>query len=244
MYEIDKKKFGAFVAALRKEKGYTQKELGEKLFLSDKAISKWETGVSIPDTAMLVPLAEILEVSVTELLRCEKGQETMDETQVEELVQTAIRYSDKQETGFWRNGALWKGIYLACLVLGGVLLLVGAQKGNGRVTPFVLGAVFGGYYCWFSRAKLPSYYDAHKISGVADGVFRMNIPGLYFNNSNWPYIVLVIRIWACLSMSVYPLISLLMGRFAWWSQVEPYVYLTTLLGGLFVPAYVVGKKYQ
>ena len=39
MFEIDKKKFGAFVAELRKEKGYTQKELAEKLFISDKAIS-------------------------------------------------------------------------------------------------------------------------------------------------------------------------------------------------------------
>ena len=46
MYEIDNQKFGRFVAALRKEKGYTQKELAEKLFLSDKAISKWERGVS------------------------------------------------------------------------------------------------------------------------------------------------------------------------------------------------------
>ena len=46
MYEIDKSKFGAFVAQLRKEKGYTQKELAAKLFISDKAVSKWETGVS------------------------------------------------------------------------------------------------------------------------------------------------------------------------------------------------------
>lgn len=46
MYEIDNQKFGAFVAMLRKEKGYTQKELAERLFLSDKAVSKWERGVS------------------------------------------------------------------------------------------------------------------------------------------------------------------------------------------------------
>ena len=46
MFNIDKKKFGAFVAALRKEKGITQKELSEQLCISDKAVSKWETGVS------------------------------------------------------------------------------------------------------------------------------------------------------------------------------------------------------
>ena len=46
MFEIDKQKLGAFVAGLRREKGYTQKELADRLFISDKAVSKWETGVS------------------------------------------------------------------------------------------------------------------------------------------------------------------------------------------------------
>ena len=46
MFEIDKKKFGAFIAAVRKEKGFTQKDLAQQLFVSDKAVSKWETGVS------------------------------------------------------------------------------------------------------------------------------------------------------------------------------------------------------
>ncbi len=46
MFEIDKKQFGAFVAQLRKEKGLTQKELAQALYLSDKAVSKWETGIS------------------------------------------------------------------------------------------------------------------------------------------------------------------------------------------------------
>ena len=54
MFNIDKKKFGAFVAALRKEKGITQKELSEQLCISDKAVSKWETGVSLPDTKYLL----------------------------------------------------------------------------------------------------------------------------------------------------------------------------------------------
>lgn len=46
MFEIDKAQFGAFVAAQRKKKGYTQKALAQRLYVSDKAVSKWERGVS------------------------------------------------------------------------------------------------------------------------------------------------------------------------------------------------------
>ena len=47
MFEIDKERFGAFVAQLRKEKGLMQKELAQMLYVSDKAVSKWERGLSI-----------------------------------------------------------------------------------------------------------------------------------------------------------------------------------------------------
>ena len=47
MYELDKEKFGTFLVQLRKEKGLTQKELAEKLYVSDKAVSKWERGLSL-----------------------------------------------------------------------------------------------------------------------------------------------------------------------------------------------------
>ncbi len=53
LFEIDKEKFGSFVAQLRREKGLTQKDLAEKLFLSDKAVSKWERGLSLPDIRLL-----------------------------------------------------------------------------------------------------------------------------------------------------------------------------------------------
>ena len=53
MFEIDKQKFGTFIAELRKEKGMTQRELAEKLFISDKAVTKWETAQSIPDITLL-----------------------------------------------------------------------------------------------------------------------------------------------------------------------------------------------
>ena len=65
---MDQKKIGSFVTALRKEKGLTQKELAERLFISDKTVSKWETGKGLPDITLLEPLSAALGVSVTELL--------------------------------------------------------------------------------------------------------------------------------------------------------------------------------
>ena len=109
MYELDRQQFGAFVARLRKEKGYTQKDLAQQLHLSDKAVSKWETGVSIPDTALLIPLAEILGVTVTELLLCRRQEEDekLDSGTVEAVVKTAIQYPQETPERAYRRKSRW-----------------------------------------------------------------------------------------------------------------------------------------
>ena len=250
MYEIDKQKFGAFVARLRKEKGYTQKELAQRLFISDKAVSKWETAVSIPDIALLIPLAELLGVSVTELLMCQRRAENaMDAEQVEQIVKTAISFSDEAPQRGYQTKGKWAVIYAVSLVMG--LLGLWLNQLYGQITEplsmsVVMGAIFGGFFCFFARTKLPAYYDENRINGMIDGVFRMNVPGLVFNNSNWCHILRVGRIWACLSMAVYPMLSLLMTVINrdLWVWMELYVFLTLILGGLFVPIYIVGRKYE
>ena len=62
------KSMGEVISTLRKEKGMTQKELADKLNITDKAVSKWERDIAFPDTATIPKLAEILEVSVEELM--------------------------------------------------------------------------------------------------------------------------------------------------------------------------------
>lgn len=65
---MEKNMTGSFLAAERKAKGLTQKQLAELLHVSDKAVSRWETGRGLPDAALMLPLCEILGVSVNELL--------------------------------------------------------------------------------------------------------------------------------------------------------------------------------
>ncbi|MBO5083225.1 MAG: helix-turn-helix domain-containing protein [Lachnospiraceae bacterium] len=69
---MDKEKIGEFISVLRKERHLTQKELADELGLTDKAISKWERGLSYPDISMLEPIANFFEVSVMELLKGER----------------------------------------------------------------------------------------------------------------------------------------------------------------------------
>ncbi len=249
MYEINKEKFGTFVAGLRKEKGYTQKELAGRLFISDKAISKWETGQSIPDTALLIPLSELLDVSVTELLKCERllPSDNLDITETESLVKTAIIYNETAEIRSQRKK--WVPIYLAALILGWVGTYLCHQKGTlseSVLTMTILSSIFGAYFSFLVKTKLPYYYDENRISGVLDGPFRMNIPGVTFNNSNWPYIIRCGKVWSCATLATFPLLSLVGASLAptWWLSVGSYVLLVCYLAGLFLPIYITAKKHE
>ena len=84
---MNNQKIGEFIKELRKQKGLTQKDLAEKLHITDRAISKWERGLSCPDISLLDDLSQILEVSVIEILKGRK----LDKTELinnKELVET------------------------------------------------------------------------------------------------------------------------------------------------------------
>lgn len=65
---------GDVIAALRKEKGMTQKDLADQLNITDKAVSKWERNAACPDTALIPKLAEILGISIEELMSAKPKQ--------------------------------------------------------------------------------------------------------------------------------------------------------------------------
>ena len=69
---MNQEKIGKFIAECRKEKGLTQMQLAEQLGVTNRAVSKWETAKSMPDVSVMLPLCEILGVSVNELLCGEK----------------------------------------------------------------------------------------------------------------------------------------------------------------------------
>lgn len=92
---MDKNATGCFIAELRKQKGFTQKELAEKLMVTDKAISRWETGKGLPDTSLLKPLGDVLGVSVTELLSGKKIEEVDMKERADNIILEALNYSKR-----------------------------------------------------------------------------------------------------------------------------------------------------
>ena len=69
---MDNNKIGKYIASLRKEKKLTQQQLGDKLFVTDKAVSKWERGLSLPDITILEKLADELDTDIYNILQVEK----------------------------------------------------------------------------------------------------------------------------------------------------------------------------
>ena len=109
---MDRSKTGALIAAARKEKNMTQKELAKVLHVSDRAVSKWERGVGFPDVSLLEPLAEALNLQVMDLLRGEEQEQPEPEVSVRRAIALLVRQA-RQRT--WRR---WGQILGSLLALG------------------------------------------------------------------------------------------------------------------------------
>ena len=89
---MKKETFGNMVAVLRKEKGMTQLELAEKMGVTDKAVSKWERDLSFPDVSSIPKLAEILGVTVDELMQVKaESKEEPLKKKIDEIVDVAFK---------------------------------------------------------------------------------------------------------------------------------------------------------
>ena len=86
---MDQIKIGTFLKELRKAKGLTQEQLAEKLNVSSRTVSRWETGSNMPDISMLVQIADFYDVSIPEIIYGERKSENMDQETRETAVAMA-----------------------------------------------------------------------------------------------------------------------------------------------------------
>lgn len=121
---MNQKKISKFIAEMRKQKGLTQKELAEKIGVSDKTISKWECGNSIPDIGYFESLCNTLNISVNELLSGEQlSEESYSERAEENMIALMKENRSNRKESFVQIGI---GILMAVFCF--VILILGSRQ--------------------------------------------------------------------------------------------------------------------
>lgn len=128
---------GKFISQKRKEKNLTQEQLAEKLGVSNKTVSKWETGKCMPDYSVVKSLCEELEISVAELMDGEAAEEKSVRTHDEEQIMDLLRRTQELEK---QKNTLY-GIVL--IVMGIALLALSHTLGGTALQDFFSGLMLG-----------------------------------------------------------------------------------------------------
>ena len=161
---MDQIKVGKFIAQLRREQGLTQEALGEKLGVTNKTVSRWETGAYMPDIELLVPLGEALGVSVNELLAGERLTDEQFRKQADENLVAAVRESSfdlKERTEFfkkkWLRDNVWL-IVISILIGTAVSVKLSFDQMWVLISPFWFVV-----FCWL-RNRMMAYVEG-KVYG-------------------------------------------------------------------------------
>ena len=115
---MDQIKIGRFIAERRKKANLTQMQLAEKLSITDKAVSKWERGVAMPDTSIMLKLCDILGISVNELLCGEKIDMENNNQKNEQLFLDMAKELEKKNKTVWTSMWIIMGVSVIGLIGG------------------------------------------------------------------------------------------------------------------------------
>ena len=141
---MDLVKTGKFLQELRKEKGFTQEALAEKMGVARRTVSRWETGSNMPDLDILMELSDLYEVDLREILSGERKSEQMNKELKETVLQVAD-YSNEEKTrllkrmhGFFILGLIGFAAFLVITLLG-----LNETAPYEAIGSFGLGIAFG-----------------------------------------------------------------------------------------------------
>ena len=115
---MDQRKIGRFIAECRKENNLTQLQLADKFRITDKAVSKWERGIAMPDSSIMLELCDILGISVNELLIGEKiAKENSDQKSERLLLDLSSEIAEKNKT-IWTSMWVIMSVSIFALISG------------------------------------------------------------------------------------------------------------------------------
>ncbi len=169
---MDNIKTGNLIKEIRKEKGFTQKQLADLLHITDRAVSKWERGLSAPDIALLEPLADILGISVVEIISGEKEDKTGISGDIDTAVKNILDYSGKEIENKNKRFKKKTIFTLAALFMAAVLLI-----------PVYNGIIRGDGFAW---RCIPAYIKAEKAANALENYDKQAIERYIYNSGNMP----------------------------------------------------------
>ena len=108
-------KIGSFLKELRQEKGMTQEQLAEYLNVSNRSVSRWETGSNLPDLSMLITLAEYYDIAVGEIIDGKRKSEKMNED-VNDTLEKVVSYNEMLHLKSMRRGIMTMSIVFLVMV--------------------------------------------------------------------------------------------------------------------------------
>ena len=196
---MDQIKIGGFLKDLRKEKGITQEQLAEKLGVSGRTISRWETGNNMPDISLLVEIAEFFDVSIPEIIKGERKSEDMKE-ETKEVAETMSDYARAEKEQLLKSIRNMSILGLAALLFFMVLNITGAYDRNNLLR-YAYGISEALIYV--TVVMFPLY-----TTGLLSKI-RINRTNYKFNSIPWPLMKVIAFI---VAFAVAALIRILISK--------------------------------
>lgn len=136
---MNQKNIGAFISAMRKEQGMTQEQLAEKLSVSQKSISRWENGKTMPDLSLYEPLCDALDIQVSELLYAKRMSNDEKAVQGEKSALILIMTKSRLEIF---------GIFTELLILAGIIISITLTKVLAATAFEMFVTLVCGWFVW------------------------------------------------------------------------------------------------
>ena len=136
---MNQENIGAFISEMRKEQGMTQEQLAEKLGVSQKSISRWENGKTMPDLSLYAPLCEALDIQVSELLYAKKMTNDEKAARGEKTALSLIMTKSQLETF---------SVFTELLILVGIIISITLAKALATTTFEMIVTLVCGWFVW------------------------------------------------------------------------------------------------
>lgn len=138
---MDQKNVGSFLRELRKEKQLTQEQLAERFGVTNRSVSRWETGSNMPDLSILVELADFYDVDIRDIIDGERKGEDMNKEEKERL-QLVADYAETEKNTLLMRLRIFSIVGLVSLIAGLVMLVI-SRDNNLPVYDYLMGTLMG-----------------------------------------------------------------------------------------------------